>query len=145
MLKTDIIAFFSAEHFFRSKTEEKQKEKFDTLQDEFFKEFPDYEGDYNALFPSLIDYHKERQKARKARQLVKARAKAALPAAAGCDKATDHIKHLPKGRYVLTAAQNNTHINETFLKCLLTFCEKNNAQLLIARITYNKMVLINRI
>ena len=66
MLKTDIIAFFSAEHFFRLKTEEKQKEKFDTLQDDFFKEFPDYEGDYSLLFPVLIDYHKEQQKARKA-------------------------------------------------------------------------------
>ena len=94
MLKTDIIAFFSAEHFFRLKTEEKQKKKFENLQDEFFKEFPDYEGDYSLLFPILIDYHKEQQKARKARQLAKARAKAALPVAAGCDKATDHIKVL---------------------------------------------------
>lgn len=138
MLKTDIIAFFSAEHFFRLKTEEKQKEKFDLLQDEFFKEFPDYEGDYTALFLVLIDYHKEQQKARKARQLAKARIKASLPVAAGCDKATDHIKMLGKGRYVLTCAQNNTYIDETALKCLLTFCEANNARLLVARITYNK-------
>ena len=138
MLKTDIIAFFSAEHFFRLKTEEKQKKKFENLQDEFFKEFPDYEGDYSALFQVLIDYHKEQQKARKARQLAKARAKAELPVAAGCDKATDHIKMLGKGRYVLTCAQNNTYIDETALKCLLTFCEVNNARLLVARITYNK-------
>lgn len=138
MLKTDIIAFFSAEHFFRLKTEEKQKEKFESLQSEFNNEFPDYEGDYSALFQVLIDYHKEQQKARKARQLAKARIKAALPVAAGCDKATDHIKVLPKGKYVLTCAQNNTYIDETALKCLLTFCEVNNARLLVARITYNK-------
>ena len=138
MLKTDIIAFFSAEHFFRLKTEEKQKEKFNSLQDEFNNEFPDYTGEYDALFQVLIDYHKEQQKARKARQLAKAKIKAALPVAAGCDKATDHIKVLPKGKYVLTCAQNNTYIDETALKCLLTFCEINNARLLVARITYNK-------
>lgn len=138
MLKTDIIAFFSAEHFFRLKTEEKQKEKFEALQDDFINEFPDYEVDYNTLFPILIDYHKEQQKARKARQLAKARAKATLPIAAGCDRATDHIKVLPEGKYVLTCAQNNTYIDETALKCLLTFCAANNARLLVARITYNK-------
>lgn len=136
MLKHEVIAFFSAENFFRKKTEKAQKELFESLREAYETEFCETLTD--DIYPILISYHNEQQKARKERQAKKLMQKASLPVAAGCDKATDHIKHLPKGRYVLTAAQNNTHINETFLKCVLNFCEKNSAQLLIGRITYNK-------
>lgn len=136
MLKHEIIAFFSAENFFRKKTEKAQKELFESLREAYEAEFCEPLTD--DIYPILISYHNEQQKARKERQAKKLMQKASLPVAAGCDKATDHIKHLPKGRYVLTAAQNNTHINEIFLKCILNFCGKNSAQLLIGRITYNK-------
>lgn len=47
-------------------------------------------------------------------------------------------------RFVITSAQNNTDVHPGFLKALETFCEKNNAQLLISRFTYNKGAFANK-
>ena len=41
-------------------------------------------------------------------------------------------------RFVITSAQNNTEVNAGFLKALETYCEANDAQLLVSRFTYNK-------
>lgn len=41
-------------------------------------------------------------------------------------------------RFVFTAAQNNTLVHDKFFESLLTYCAANNAQLGIAKITYNK-------
>ncbi len=41
-------------------------------------------------------------------------------------------------RFVITSAQNNTEVNPGFLKALETYCEKNHAQLLVGKYTYNK-------
>lgn len=139
MLKLEIIAFFSTENFFRQKTEEKRAVKFKELKELFYSEFDLAEiPNYDDLLPLLESYHTDRQAKRKALELKRLKDKENLPIAAGCNKATDHIKHLPKGKYLLSAVQNNTHINEVFLNSMLTFCRHNEALLLVARLTYNK-------
>lgn len=47
-------------------------------------------------------------------------------------------KSLTGKRFVLTAAQNNTRLHENFWKTLQNFCKVNDAQLGIAKFTYNK-------
>jgi len=46
--------------------------------------------------------------------------------------------HLKGKRFVITSAQNNTDVHPGFLKALETFCEKNDAKLMVTRFTYNK-------
>jgi hypothetical protein len=41
-------------------------------------------------------------------------------------------------RFVFTSAQNNTLIHDKFLETLLSFCETNDAQLVVGRFSYNK-------
>lgn len=41
-------------------------------------------------------------------------------------------------RYVLTSAQNNTHVHHAFLKNLAAFAAYHNAELLVSQFTYNK-------
>lgn len=41
-------------------------------------------------------------------------------------------------RFVITAAQNNTKVNENFLDTLLNYCSANGAELIIGTFTYNK-------
>ena len=134
--KTEIVAFFSSENFFRRKTAESKKELFDSLTDNFLQEFQQPLDD--TIFDFLISYDTEQKEQRKQRQKALELKKQSLPIAAGLDSLQDHIKTLPKGRYVLTSAQNNTHVNKTALNCLITFCQQNNAKLLCARLTYNK-------
>ena len=41
-------------------------------------------------------------------------------------------------RFVFTAAQNNTHVHDNFLKSLKVFCNERGAELFISRFSYNK-------
>jgi hypothetical protein len=41
-------------------------------------------------------------------------------------------------RFVITSAQNNTEVNPGFVKALESYCQENDAQLLVTRFTYNK-------
>ena len=41
-------------------------------------------------------------------------------------------------RYILTCAQNNTHLNLPFWKNLLTLAKYYDAEILVSRFTYNK-------
>jgi len=47
------------------------------------------------------------------------------------------VDSLKGKRFVITAAQNNTAVNENFLKSLETYCGANNAQLLAIPFVYN--------
>jgi len=134
--KTEIIAFFSSEGFFRLRTEENKKKRFEELKEAYEKEFD--EPLKPELFDYLIQYDAEQKQRRKDQQKQKELKKASLPIASGLNNISDHIKTLPAGKYVLSCAQNNTHVHEIVLKCLINFCQHNNAKLLIARITYNK-------
>lgn len=53
-------------------------------------------------------------------------------------KRTDLHNIFGKKRYVLTSAQNNTFVHEAFLKSLLTYCDYNDAELIVGTFTYNK-------
>lgn len=61
------------------------------------------------------------------------------PLAGGCVEAPDERRVVMRGkRFVLTVAQNNTHVHKGFLEALHAYCLVNDAQLLVARCTYNK-------
>lgn len=65
--------------------------------------------------------------------------KADLPIAAGVISAPDTRRERLVGtRFVFTAAQNNTLVHEDFLASLFTFCQHNDADLVVSRFTYNK-------
>jgi len=54
-------------------------------------------------------------------------------------KSDDEFRPRLEGkRFVFTCAQNNTMLHEGFWKSLQTFCDHNDAQLGVSRITYNK-------
>lgn len=61
------------------------------------------------------------------------------PLAGGCVEAPDERRAVKRGkRFVLTVAQNNTHVHSAFLDALKVYCKENDAQLLVAPCTYNK-------
>lgn len=47
-------------------------------------------------------------------------------------------KQVTGKKFVITSAQNNTHIHEDFLKSLLKYCEAEDAQLMVSCFYYNK-------
>lgn len=62
------------------------------------------------------------------------------PLMAGQDSHDEHIIEFKEENkvYILTAVQNNTDVNQTFLTALETYAAENNAQILCAKVTYNK-------
>lgn len=65
------------------------------------------------------------------------------PLVAGDNKGTTEKKALlpAKGlikRYILTSAQNNTHVNKPFWECLLTLAEYYDAEILVGTFSYNQ-------
>jgi len=136
MTNTDVIAFFAAENFFRLKTEERQRERFDANAKAFSEEFGREPTD--ADFQMLLDYQADKKRVKAEREKARLEKQAKLPIAGGLDSVSDHIQTLPPGRYVLTSAQNNTNVDATFMAALLLYCEHNDAKLLAGRMTYNK-------
>lgn len=140
---TSVIAFFSAENFFRLKTAEKQRQRFDSLADAFKAEFERDATDDD--WQALLDYQNERARIKRDREQAKIEREAnkaakleAMPIAGGQDTADEHIASYPAGRYVLTVAQNNTKVDKDFLNSLHVYCRENNATLLVAKTLYNK-------
>lgn len=63
------------------------------------------------------------------------------PPAGGTIKSPDEARRSlwpAQSRFVLTSAQNNTHVHRNFLNALINFCADKDAQLLISRYSYNK-------
>lgn len=133
---TEIIAFFSAENFFRLKSLEKQREKFETLKEDFKREF-DIDANDN-IFEILIQHQNDCKKAKHEREKSRLSKKSSLKVSAGAILSDEHVAQYPPGRYVLTCAQNNTDINKLLFNILLNYCTVNNAKLLIGKVTYNK-------
>lgn len=139
-----IIAFFSAEGYFRLKSPLTQSKKFDLLMsNEFLQEFGVNFLQENSLeakdiFNLISEYQAEQKSAKQAKEKARIEKLKNLPISAGSNKSNEHIQYLPHGKYVLTSAQNNTDIDQSMLDSLLTFCKENGAQLLVGRLTYNK-------
>lgn len=134
---TAIVHFFSLEGLFRLKSEERQRERFDSLAESYGEEgFETPMSD--ELFAALMDYQADQREKRKARERARLEKKAALPVAAGAETSQGHIKQFPAGRYVLLAAQNNTFVDKAFLAAIRLFCLDKGARLLVGRLTYNK-------
>lgn len=134
--KADIISFYQNLGYFKLKNADKQSELFLSYLDSFHQSFGSIPT--NEILSLLNQHIEQKKKEREAKNRSRLLKNLDMPVSAGSDSYFEHITTLPPGKYVLTAAQNNTDIDKTFLQCLNTFCEKNQAQLLIARITYNK-------
>jgi hypothetical protein len=70
--------------------------------------------------------------------IVKREQQESKPLTGGVDDALGHVEQLPRGRYVLTCAQNNTEVDSVALGALQEYCAINDAVLLVAKFTYNK-------
>lgn len=133
---TDIIAFFSGEGFFKLRNPERQQERFDALKEAFKAEFEREASDTD--FDMLIAYQTEKREARKAKEIAKIKRDAEKPIASSQESAFEHVRDYPAGMYILTCAQNNTHIDRDFLKSLEHMAEYYGATILAAKTLYNK-------
>lgn len=62
-----------------------------------------------------------------------------IPIAAGSIHTPEEVRKSAEGtKFVITSAQNNTHIHEDFFKSLLHYCENQGAQLIVSPYYYNK-------
>lgn len=140
------IPYFTVAGVYRVRSIERARERFEEA-------LADYDGPVtDQLFGQLMAHGEEMKAKRLAeatakeerrieRERVRAEkeaAKAALPIATGFTSLDEKISRLPQGRYLLSAIQNNTVIDETALACFLSFCKHNNAKLMLGRMTYNK-------
>lgn len=67
------------------------------------------------------------------------------PKATGVVQAPDELrKKMNSRRYILTCAQNNTHIHEGFWTNLLKYVDSIGATLMVGKITYNKAAWVRR-
>ena len=65
--------------------------------------------------------------------------KDAKPVIGGCIEGPDKRREKAQGKtFVLTCAQSNTKLHDSFFASLLSLCEHRNAELHISRFTYNK-------
>ena len=136
-MKKSVILTAAALGFFRSKDAEKQLvifeemmllEEFATVSRETINGFLEAE-----IIRRHVVYQNRQQKA-----FDKIESDAAKPLTGGMTSAVGHIEKMPAGKYVLTVAQNNTEVNQVFFGALKNFCNDMGAQLLIAKMTYNK-------
>ena len=135
--KNDVILSAQTLGFFRAKKEEKREE----IVEEMIGLGQFEKTDKEAILEILETETARRSQAsqeRAKRALAKAEADAQKPLVAGVESADAHVKEMPKGLYVVTTAQNNTPVDPQFFGALLKYCEANGAQLLIAKMTYNK-------
>lgn len=137
-LNKDEINFFEAEGFFRLKKLENQRKRFDDIWLEYTHNYALLPCDKEVFFQALLEEQEKRKSAKKQKQLRKLAETNSRPVCAGAKSIDEHITKLPAGRYLVTSAQNNTFINKDFLKALDTYCETNNCQLIVGRLTYNK-------
>lgn len=148
----ETYAFFKAAGVFRVKTPEKARERFDDALPDYIADngrLSEHDDEHDiaadGLFAALMERQEADKSAKMAAEIERERKRAereakraALPITGGMDAATDHIRELPHGRYVLTSAQNNTDLDGSFWLALQAFCKRMNAQLLVGRMTYNK-------
>lgn len=135
-MKKEIILLAQASGYFRTKNEDKKSA---IVSDMSVSEgFENIEPDY---FVSVLHAETARrsevysQRAKKA--LDKIESDAAKPISSGIDGAFEHIKVLPPGKYVITAAQNNTDVDAVFMDALENYAKRMGAPILCAKITYN--------
>lgn len=148
-----VIAYFSAENFFRVSNENNRVTRFTNIWNvmQYDPDFKDYfnltkvhitiEGvqfSQKELYELMCDEFKHRKQRKDKKAYEKQKRLVELPISKGFDSAREHILHLPHGKYVLTSAQNNTDVNSDMLESLLTFCKENDAKLLVGKLTYNK-------
>ena len=147
MLSAATVAFFKAAGVFRVKTAEKARERFDEALPDFDDQILADMGEPHPddLFAALMERKESDKAAKMAEEIAraekreaKALADKAKPITGGLNGSRDHVRDLPAGRYILTAAQNNTDVDPSFLAALHVYAKRHNAQLLIGRMTYNK-------
>jgi hypothetical protein len=134
MLKIEVITAATEAGFFRTKSDE----KLDAILTELVASNDWHANDVRAILNDESERRSAAYKARISRSVIRAQEEAEKPLTGGVDSATDHIRMMPAGRYVLTTAQNNTDVDMSMFGALITFCADQGAQLLVAKTTYNK-------
>ncbi len=109
--------------------------KIDTLRDKIVAAFSKYSGNVSAVSRAL---NCSRSTVR--RNIAKAGIK--KPLAGGKRLAKHHKETLPKTgnikRYILTAAQNNTHVHADFWQNVLAMAAHYKAQIMVGTFSYNQ-------
>lgn len=83
-------------------------------------------------------HEKAEEKARKIKKTAaKKQADSDKPITAAQETALDHVSEYPKGRYLLTTAQNNTDVDKVMMGALLNYAYVNECRILCAKTTYN--------
>lgn len=138
-MKNELILAAASLGYFRAKKPETKAAAFaEVLALEGFDQ--DNADEYQAILDAETLRRQVVSQERVKRQIQKAQADAEKPTIAGVDSALAHVIEHPKkgGRFVVTAAQNNTEADPVMMGALRGFCRERGAELLIAKITYNK-------
>lgn len=117
----------------------KDPEELSDIAEEIAEDFPSIDPAFveTVLQEEIAKREEEKAKSR-SRKLHRRAIQRAKPLLAAQKGAFDHVETKPKGLYVVTCAQNNTPVNETFFAALLRYVDYVGAELIICPITYNK-------
>lgn len=138
-MKNQVITLAMQAGFFKAKAESKRNEIFDLLvSDENLQEFT-----AEQINEVLVKETKRRSDAYQVKvnnQVKKALADSIKPLASGQNSAFEHISKIDTNKkvFILTVAQNNTDVDVPFLEALEYYASVHKAQILCAKMTYNK-------
>ena len=116
-------------------------------KEDFLEAYGISKGDYkefNVAFTTIVGFPltlRTFQRRRKlwVRDVEDKEVRDTRPVAAGTIPSPVKTRPVLEGkRFVFTAAQNNTYVHPEFMANLITYCESNNAQLIVGRFSYNK-------
>jgi hypothetical protein len=138
MNKDNIIKTAIECGYFKVKREELKTELFEQVCEELkLEETP------NDILVTLTEETQRRSDVYHAslqRKIQREMDNAKKPLMAGQDSHDEHVVEFTETNktYILTGVQNNTDVNKVFLTALETYAKEHDAQILCAKITYNK-------
>lgn len=136
-MKTQTILTAQTLGYFRAKSAEKKAAIFAEMLE--LEEFDsEKESEYRAILEAETLRRQVVSQNRAKKAIERAEVEASKPLTAGVDDALAHVETRRPGVYVLTAAQNNTDVDPVCLAALQNYCNRIGAELLVAKITYNK-------
>ena len=133
-MKNAVILAATELGYFRAKKAEKQAQIIDTLA----RTEAARGADIATILAEEVEARKADRIRKQAARLAKIEEAAARPLAGGVEDALAHVVKMPPGVYIVSAAQNNTHVNRTALSVMENMADHYGAQLLICPFTYNK-------
>lgn len=138
-MKDQIITLAMHTGYFKAKADSKRNEILDLLiADENLQEFTPEQ--INEVLQKETKRRSDAYQVKVNNQVKKALADSIKPLASGQDSAFEHISKIDTNKkvFILTVAQNNTDVDLPFLGALENYAKIHNAQILCAKMTYNK-------